>query len=161
MRTRTFALAAALAALAGCVAPAQPYVLKTPFSTADFQPYVGTGPATLHGQAFMKTVGGDVKTCAGQTVYLMPDNAYNAEIVQAPTRNFANRDARGDAYTRQTVCDAQGNFEFDNVPAKMWWVLVDVTWGVPNQYGSVDTQGGTIQEPVILQPGENKQVFTQ
>jgi len=67
----------AAVALVGCHAtpPAQPISIDVPFSDAEFASWAGTGNANIGGQAFLKTLGGDVKTCAGQDVSLIPDNA--------------------------------------------------------------------------------------
>lgn len=35
-------------------------------------PFTASGPANFHGQAFLKTVGGEIKTCAGEDVVLIP-----------------------------------------------------------------------------------------
>lgn len=148
-------------ALVGCVRPAPPFVIGVQYNDADFAPFKGPGPATLHGQAFMKTVGGDVKTCAGNAVYLMPVNWYNNEILNSGAQSFANRDDRADAYTLHTVCDSQGNFTFEHIAAKSWWVLTDVTWGVPNNYGGIDPQGGMMKQVVILHDGDNSTVLSQ
>jgi hypothetical protein len=70
--------------------------MTTPFNEGDFQPWAGAGPATLHGQAFFKTVGGDVKTCAGSGVFLMPANPYGEGLATADSKGFndANSDPR-------------------------------------------------------------------
>jgi hypothetical protein len=71
MRVAVFGL---LIALAGCavgpVPSRQAVSMTVPFSEADFQPWAGTGGASIRGQAFLKTVGGDAKTCAGQEIGL-------------------------------------------------------------------------------------------
>src|SRR5690242_9628440 len=107
------ALAVSAGLLTGCVPPSPPYQITTPFSETDFKAWDGAGPATLQGQAFLKTVGGDVKTCAGEAVSLMPATAYNTEIVnalRAGREHMANRTQRGDKYVLETQCDAQGHF---------------------------------------------------
>jgi hypothetical protein len=121
----------------------------------------------LHGQAFLKTVGGDVKTCAGNKVYLMPATGYNSEILEHLPSPFSNRDARGDHFTKSTTCDAEGRFEFDDVYGAKWFVITDVTWGVPQlergMFGlevNVEHQGGMLLKPVDLQPGQNQVLLT-
>ena len=64
--------------LMGCMTP-MPYEFTTPFSETDFGPWVGGGPANLKGQAFLRTVGGDVKTCAGAMVILFPCEIHRGE----------------------------------------------------------------------------------
>ena len=155
---------AAAQCLAGC-APHEPYVIQTAYSDADFQPWTGPGTATLRGQAFLKTVGGDVKMCAGETVSLMPATAYNKEVMSpAAEGDKANRDPSADKYVRTTVCDGEGRFVFANLPAKEWLVQARVVWGVPTGGHSlflpdVQQQGGFLLKDVVLSPGENAVVM--
>jgi len=165
---------------AGIATPAfalPPYQMTTLFSVQDFQPWAGSGPANLHGQAFLKTVGGDVKTCAGEPVILMPDNPYSEEMVSADAKGFpdANVDPRVTSYLRRTICDAHGNFAFFNLPVGGWYIDTKVTWEIPHieQPGerpgpltslllgippppTNDQQGGELRKSIRLEPGENQ-----
>lgn len=157
-----FVIPAALL-LVGCAPQARVYQLTSPYSEADFLPWKNKGTATLVGQAFMKTVGGDVKTCAGNDVFVLPANKYNhevmGEIMKPGTVKFTNRDSGSFAYNIKTTCDSQGNFAFPNIAADSWYIIVDVTWGVPTQYG-VDSQGGMLVKLVDLKAGANSVVLT-
>jgi hypothetical protein len=152
--------------------------LQTAFSPADFAPWSGAGPATLHGQAFLRTVGGDVKTCAGSDVLLLPATPYVDEMI-AKGAAGEKADSRALSLIRHTICDAQGNFSFAGLPAQRWYVLTKVTWGIPHiEYpgerpgliGSLllgipsppltDEQGGELLQAVALQPGENQAFLT-
>jgi len=144
----------------------------------DFALWSGPGPSNLHGQAFLKTVGGDVKTCAGEDVLLLPATPYIDELLAKETAGVtAKPDSRAVSLIRRTICDAQGNFSFSRLPAQRWYVLTKVTWGVPHidQPGerpgpitslllgippapSTDQQGGELFQAVPLEPGDN-QVF--
>ena len=104
--------------LAGCVQSRPPYALRTPFLDSDFRPWSKPGPAAISGQAFLRTVGGDVKTCAGQDVSLMPGTQYN-----------------------------EGRFSFGGLSARPWIVVVDVTWSVPGENG-LERQGGVLSKTV-------------
>jgi len=155
--------------------------MKTPYVDADFAPWSGPGTATLHGQAFLKTVGGDVKTCAGEAVFLIPGNPYDDELVTAKGSGLANGDARVRSHFRETICDAQGNFAFEAVPAQRWYVATMVTWNTPHIYApgeqpepqtsflfggtipaapALDQQGGGLLQSVTLQPGTNQVILT-
>jgi len=157
MKYPTLSVLLACSALGACMG-APPYMIQTAYNEADFTPYKAPGDATLHGQAFLKTVGGDVKTCAGNAVYLMPATAYNLEIISAPGSSYANRDARSAQFTQQTTCDGEGRFSFARIAALPWIVVTDVTWGVPVQYG-VEQQGGMVHQTVQLAAGENSAVI--
>src|SRR6202012_3502902 len=107
---------------------------------------------------FLKTVGGDVKTCAGEHVTLLPATTYNEEVVaalRARHENLANRSSGPDKYSRDTICDAQGNFSFVGLPARQWIVWANVKWGVPQQYG-ISQQGGRLIRDVALKSGQNQ-----
>lgn len=162
MRRTTVLLGMAL--LAGdCTAPSQvPYNLTTPFSDADFAPWTGSGPAALEGQAFLKTVGGDVKTCAGEDVGLLPATAYNREIVQSIRsghENLVNRSGAADPYTRHSICDAQGNFSFVSLPAGTWIVWTNVEWTVLLSDTAASHEGGRLIREITLSPGENSVIL--
>ena len=159
-----FAIALTLLALCGCAAP--PARQMTPFVEADFAPWLGEGPATLRGQAFLKTVGGDVKTCAGEAVALLPANAYDREVVEniQSGRGVAPGVVQQTSgYVRITTCDAQGNFSFTDLPTRDWFVVTRVAWGVPT--GSIlvpmDTQGGDVVRFVSLRAGDNQVIIAQ
>jgi len=150
-----------LATLPGCAPTVQSYTLTQTYNEAEFTPFAGAGPASLNGQAFLKTVGGDVKTCAGNQVFLVPSTPYNDEVI-AHTRvgePLANRDSRATQFTRVSICDASGKFTFDRIPAKKWYVVTKVTWGVPSEYG-INQQGGEVLQVVDLKNGVNQAILT-
>jgi hypothetical protein len=97
----------------------------------------------------------------------MPATAYNSEIIEHLPSAFSNRDARADHFTKSATCDAEGRFEFDSVYSSKWFVVTDVTWGVP-QVGeglfgpevNVEKQGGMLLKSVDLVPGQNQVLLT-
>lgn len=157
-----------------------PGKVETPFRDSDLQPYLGKGTANLRGQAFLKTVGGDVRTCAGSRVLLIPGNAYGDEMIAKERANLtAKPDRKFMAQIRDTICDAQGNFTFSSVPSARWYVSTAVTWGIPhieqpgeragpitslifgiNPPPETDEQGGELIQAVSLQAGDNQAFLT-
>lgn len=134
---------------------------------ADYAPWAGKGDASLQGQGFLTTNGGDVKTCAGQEVRAIPANAADVGLITAISEGdrliladpkFPNL---SHVNTRRTVCNAQGNFEFDNLPPQSWIIETRVVWEVPNDYGGVTTEGGPLVETVHLTAGTNKIILDQ
>jgi hypothetical protein len=152
--------------------------ISVPFDVSDVASWSGNGPSNLRGQAFLKTVGGDVKTCAGEFVVLLPATPYVDEVIaKGKAAVSADVDSRLMTYSRKTICDAQGNFSFAGLPAQRWYVLTLVTWGVPHidapsarpgpltslllgipASPATDQQGGDLVQVVTLTPGDN-QVF--
>jgi hypothetical protein len=152
--------------LAGCAAkppPPTPISVDVPFSDADFRSWVGSGDANIRGQAFLKTLGGDLKTCAGQVVALFPDNSYSraALMAMASSRNGprATIDNRLENYTRSERCDAQGGFLFTKIKPNRWLVLTRITWFAPSASG-LQQQGGTLEQSITTNPGENRMILT-
>ncbi|HEY1503861.1 MAG TPA: hypothetical protein VGF92_06150 [Stellaceae bacterium] len=166
------ALLALTPVLAGCatppqpyVAPPQPYQVSTPYNEADFVAWGRAGPAHVRGQAFMKTAGGEVKTCAGYAVVLFPANALGRELLAADRRgvNIAEGvPADASKYFRRTRCDAQGNFAFSELAPLPWIIETNVARGSPtgSTPSPVDTQGGVLVREILLRPGDNQVSLT-
>jgi hypothetical protein len=155
--------------------------MHVPFVVSELAPWAGSGPASLHGQAFLKTAGGDVRTCAGERVLLLPANPYVDELLDKSNAGIsAPPDQQLMPYIRSTICDAQGNFSFAQLPAQRWYVLTQVTWQVPHLdatlgyrpgpltshlFGTsaapdMDRQGGELQQGVTLSPSDNQTILT-
>jgi hypothetical protein len=121
-----------------------------------------TGKIT--GQAFLKTVGGDVKYGAGNTVALHPVTSlttewYDKAIVQGIPLVTGN--PHTDDYRKLTTGDGEGRFEFDNLPAGDYYVTCAINWGVPSELGIVPT-GGIAYARVTVRNGETvKAVVTR
>jgi hypothetical protein len=155
-------------------------IVQTPFDEAQAIPFAGTGSANLRGQAFLKTIGGDVKTCAGEDVVLVPSIRYFDDLMDnAKIGIDAHIDPRATLALRKTICDAQGNFTFLNLPTQTWYVLTQVRWGAPHleQPGersgliigllfgfhvppNIDEQGGELLQLVELKAGDNQILLT-
>ena len=160
---RAFAFAFLLS-MSACAAP-QPYAIQAPFNPAQVAWIQSTGTGTIKGQAFLKTVGGDVKTCAGNIVVLMPSSAYTREIVSAGmssnnrSSSLANLNGDLGSYMKAGRCDAQGNFSIVSLPAGNYILLTEVTWGVPRGNYGVSREGGPLTQEISLAMGEDKQVI--
>ena len=95
----------------------------------------------------MRQVGGGVVTCAGSRVQLMPDTKYFREFHNLRNWNITpeNFNFKASSYIRETTCDAQGSFKFENLPSGKWIVKTNVSWGVPSTY-TISLQGGDVYE---------------
>ena len=135
--------------LSGCV---KDYRITTPFNDADFAGYSKTGLSTIAGQAFLKTKGGDVKFGAGNQITLYPYTSYVQEVLsmkKRPNYKIKNEDTRWMQYIKTTIADAQGKFEFKNIPAGNYLIECGIFWQVPGQYG-LQTTGDIVSKQVSV-----------
>jgi len=157
---RKVVLVASLAGLLGGCAQ-RAYTVRAPFNPDSVSWALKTGSDILSGQAFMRTVGGDVKTCAGSPVALVPYDSYFSAVAQANVEGYSsitNTDPRANAYVRKTKCDVQGGFSFSNLPTGQWIVVTKVVWGVPNGYFVVP-QGGPLSLVADTSPSSDTKVL--
>jgi hypothetical protein len=144
-------LALALPFLAGCSSgPA--YQILTPFMADDFRTWSQAGKETITGQAFFKLPGGQVVTCAGESVSLLPATGYNTELeklLETGKGYPPNYDRQAHRFDRKAMCDGAGKFSFDGVPHLNWLVVVRITWQEPSSIpyiGPYDKGGYLFQE---------------
>ena len=162
--TRILLAAAIAATLAACAAP-NPYVPPAPiqrpaFPEAEYQALRTTGTATVTGQVFLKTRGGDVKVGAGNPVYLNPVTSYStfAWTHHKEVQGMTEPDPRIHKYMRTTTADGSGRFSFKDVPAGRYYVTGLVSWEAP-QAGRLVRQGGTIWKEITIKDGEAIEVM--
>lgn len=135
--------------ISGCVTPPRIVTFDPlPFDEAEYAalPKVGTG--IVRGQVFAKTVGGDIKKGAGENVVIFPatkygNQRYNEQLIGG---KLAARpeDPRHSKYVLVKPTDAEGRFEFKNVPPGQYYIFSRVTWSYfePNQFGPIERQQG-------------------
>ena len=166
----------AAALLASCATTPPPAItMATPFDAADFAWSKAPGKNTITGDALLRTVGGDVKTCAGYRVDLLPVTPYTEEYV---TRRFKSvsggyashmsilygsysLDAGIYTFQRETTCNAQGTFRFTDLPDGSYYVIAKVEWATVAGGGGYyynATQGGDLALKVTVSGGETKSV---
>lgn len=118
----------------------------------------GPGTATVEGQAFLKTVGGDVKYGAGNTVYLIPNVPHTFDWFTRVTADMSTAPEINPAVnkvTRKTLASGDGRFKFENVPAGSYIVVTTVQWGAPVGYhGAMRAQGGFVGTVVTAESGK-------
>lgn len=143
-------------------APPQPMELPTSASDAEYAPFALPGTASLSGQAFLTTRGGDVKVAAGRTVTLDPATPYArswfakygsdldraGELPPRPAFQHARR---------STVADAQGRFHFESLPSGPYIVRTTVTWETGAQYSGL--QGGVVGALVDIPEGKANELI--
>lgn len=165
MRTlHRLAAGAAPLILAGCVTAlsgARTVTLDVPFDVADAERLLAPGKQVIKGSALMRQQGGGVVTCAGSLVYLVPATAYAQARMQAiygntargrdlGTFTFQPEQPRYMQTTRNTRCDAQGHFSFENVAEGAFFVVTSVRWVV-----NYSEQGGWLMHAASTVGGVN------
>ena len=105
------------------------------------------GFGAIIGNAFIRKQDGGIVSCAGQLVGLIPTGSYADERIDHlyqsldsgynNTRNNIDKaDPKYLETTLQTVCDVDGRFKFQSLPAGSYYVLPVVFWGDPIQGGA-------------------------
>lgn len=141
---------------------------SVPYDKASAHRMLQPGPNVIVGNALLRTQGGEVRTCAGELVRLIPATAYVDDVMrqvfgetehgyrslgtgrslQLPQPNPAYDDVRS------TRCNSNGMFVFTNVADGTFYVMTDVKWNV-SQYG---TQGGMLLEKVRVAGGKKVEI---
>lgn len=155
-------------ALAAMVTGCAPRVvnLSSSFDVGQAGRMTQKGVNIITGSALIRQQGGGVVTCAGLPVSLIPSTAYADERIRVLYGNnlrgysSVNQAVRFQPdpstfyqLTKDTVCDAQGNFQFLNVADGTFYVVSRITWMV-----GYSAQGGSIMHQVTVQGGDAKQV---
>lgn len=152
-------LAGALAVVSGCVPMQRKPVERIPFPTLEYGQLAKEGTGVVRGEGFLKTRGGDVKTCAGQSVILTPATSYSEQFIRVqfvegrrmePASPFLAK------YSYSTTADSQGKFEFQNVPPGEYFVYTLVLWEAPTGYRYVymEPQGGAVWARILVKNDE-------
>lgn len=155
--------------LAGC-ATVQPQAMTNSFNPAEVAWFNQPGSNVIEGNAVMRTVGGEVRTCAGSDANLIPVSAYASErmtkmfgstttgLLSASSGfSWASTDPIYQATSRTVTCDSLGNFRFDHLPDGDYYVTAKVVWGIPNRYFT-SWQGGYLMRRIHLAGGETQRV---
>lgn len=171
---------ALLTGLTGCVTmqPAEPvYGINGNFNAEFARAQIASGAGKISGTAFLRQRGGGVVTCAGQDVVMVPVTDYASDRVfhlygMEPTINFTVSQDIGLAlnrrpkfipdipeyreHSRSTKCDAQGEFQFEDVKDGEYYISTSVIWRVQSY------QGGLLATRVKVENGKSpKLILTQ
>jgi hypothetical protein len=138
--------AASVLVVSGCVAPTpEPApTINLPIQADVLEKCSAKGTAKITGQAFMRTLGGDTKFAAGEPVLLYPRTEHAvlyAAYLDHPRRPDAPPELA--KATRRTIADADGRFEFTDLPACVFLATTRVTWMRPSRYG-LEPEGGRV-----------------
>lgn len=144
----------ALPVLVACSTRTAPATPEPARNLAAEQFALEDGDARLEGSGFLRQRGGDVVSCAGSSVWLMPSTPFFRWASEHPRGTIAGVLSRPDVieYVREATCDVEGRFEFVDLPDGTYLAGTIVTWEVPGGpplYIS-STQGGTVFAGVIV-----------
>lgn len=175
IRRRLWALSGSVAAcavlMASCATSNGPVPFYAISAAYDAEAQViGPGLNRIRGNAVLRTVGGEPRTCAGDVVHLVRATPYAAERALAAfgAGDRGYRDLYlGDpvfspepdhfaASMRSAICDAQGDFEFSGVEDGAYILTTTVAWQVAG--ASPAAQGGWLMQRVELVGGEDRRV---
>ena len=143
------------------VACVKPVALKSPFKEPDFSAAT-EGTATISGQAFLRTQGGDVKYGAGYVVKFFPATPYfeewfdNHVVLGLPIApdDITKIDNLYINYGATTTADSAGNFGPIKVTPGKYLIWCHISWLV-TQY---QRSGGYAYAKVTVNDGQNVRV---
>lgn len=151
---------------------AAPVSVEAAFDPAEVAWFAEPGANTIRGNALLRTVGGDVVTCAGLPANLVPVSGYAAErfrlmygagaqsgFLAASSRfEFASIDPEYERQTRTIRCDSEGNFTFASLPDGEYFVTALVTWQVPGRWRVMTREGGYLMQRLRVAGGETREI---
>lgn len=154
----------AVAVISGCATPQkQVSQRQAPFIESEYAPYAITGTATIKGQAFTKTRGGDVKFAAGNMISMNPVTTYSTEWFNRNVLSgefLSPSDTKIDPFNKTTIADGNGNFKFTNLPAGEYYIVTNIIWEVPSApAGYLKPTGGILAQKVIVKDGETVEII--
>lgn len=116
-----------------------------------------TGSATIEGQAFLKTQGGEVKVAAGNEVQLIPMCAGSTLWLakQIKYLKAVQLDTTVKGATRTTTADGDGRFRFTQIPPGDYYAVSSVWWRVPGKY---QQEGSYIAKQVHASNGQTASI---
>lgn len=157
-------LAFFLSFITACVTVPVKQTLQRPiFANDEYLALAASGNGIVEGQGFLKTIGGDVITSAGEEVRLNPITSYskfwyeNAYLKGHPLSNF---DPRYEKYQFTTVADGDGKFKFIDIPPGNFYIVTQVMWQSATGYrGSLENQGGLVVKVIEVKNDETTRII--
>ena len=150
--------------LTGCLGP-QVVRQSESFAVSQVSSMLEPGNNTIKGSALINQVGGGTVTCAGRQVTLVPRSTYADERMQIIYGNLQGGVGTGQvaesdpmsysnyvSATKDTTCNAQGFFQFNNLSDGEYYVVTKIIWG---QYGA---QGGNLMRAVKVSGGQTVEI---
>jgi hypothetical protein len=138
-------------------------VQRIEFPLSEYTMLNTEGTGVVKGQAFLKTRGGDVKTAAGNEIQLNPVTSYSNQWYKdsyLQNKPLTEPDLRYLGYILTTIADAEGKFEFINVPSGEYYLVAPVFWEAAVGYqGSLVRQGGLIARKIKVKNNNEQKII--
>ncbi|MBZ2171582.1 hypothetical protein [Nitratidesulfovibrio sp. SRB-5] len=145
--------------------------LSTPYDSKEARRKLAPGKNTIRGTASARTPGGEVATCAGKPVTLVPVTAYSDERMfaiygsddkgvlrlgqgAAPPPVITNDDPRYLADHPQTVCTDSGTFVFKDIADGQFFIVTGFTWLTEDK----KPQGVGLMQRVSVSGGQTRKL---
>jgi hypothetical protein len=177
-----------LVALSGCadLVGLNQMPIKNRFDSAEVEWSKKPGTSNLKGSGFLRLPGGQILTCAGLGVSLVPVSKHAEERYFAVYKTLANDNnihkSQGDSprveaneqaffssFNFTSVCDATGKFEFKSLAAGNYFLEVSILWEegnwrvycvegacVPGNLGNTQL-GRHLMKRIVIGEGENRE----
>lgn len=168
---KKLAIAISLLFFCGCSVPNRTVTLINQFDKKEVEFIKTKGNNSLTGNAFLRKLNGEVVTCAGSNVVLLPVTKYSSERIATyygntkqgfyPASNgsisFVPNPPEFKDFVLEGQCNSDGRFEFKDIPDGEYFVLTQVSWLI-NQRGN-ELQGGGLMKKVHITGGNEIKII--
>lgn len=126
------------------------------FPQQEYAKFAEPGTGIIQGQAFLKTVGGQVRVAAGADVTLDPVTSYSRLWWESAGSRWAKKNdfppaAKFREFRRVTQADSEGKFHFKKLPAGDYYLRTVLVWS--------GTQGGLLIRQVHIASDDEAEVM--
>lgn len=158
----------ALMLLAACGPRAQSLSISNQFNPDEASHINRSGTASISGQAFLRTMVGEVRYAAGSIVHLVPASAYAKERfakIYGTAKcsrmeiDHSGTDKRYMSMQKETKANGEGRFRFSNLAAGEYFLVTYVVWQVPQGRYGASTEGCGMYERVTAVEGRDTEII--
>ena len=156
--------------LGGCVAQQYKIPVTAPFNAEEAKIALQPGNNTVKGSAMLGALlrrsEGEAVTCAGKPIHIAPVTTYSKARMMSlydndnagynPALNGRRLDESVNFWmegARETTCDAQGYFTFENLKDGEYYVSSQIVW-----LEQTLPEGGVLMKKVSVRGGETKEI---
>jgi len=153
-----------LTAMLVCACTANNVIMsRIPFPEAEYLRFQAPGSGVVRGKVYIMAQGGDAVVAQRNRVILNPVTSYSLQWYEEARLKhpMEDPDPRLRRYVREVIADADGRFEFTNVPAGDYYLSAPLAWEAPwpvHRNSSVMPQGGFIVRKVAVHEGDTVEV---